>query len=141
MVCGFGGHFFLRKVAKFASLENKYPAVGRTVLKRCSAVLKMTLIGGGLAVVAANDHSLVDENFGSKITGSQDFESSQLALAGLLLRPAVSRKLRTSPRQIAWFGFFSLACFCRPSLKAIFKHRVPEFKKMFKNSFSLNQIF
>ena len=63
----------------------------------------MTLIGGGLAVVAANDHSLVDENFGSKITGSQDFESSQLALAGLLLRPA---KLRTSHRQIAWFGFF-----------------------------------
>ena len=79
MVCGFGGHFILRKLAKFASLENKYPAVGRTVLKRCSAVLKMTLIGGGLAVVAANDHSLVDENFGSKITGSQDFESSQLA--------------------------------------------------------------
>ena len=66
----------------------------------------MTLIGGGLAVVAANDHSLVDENFGSKITGSQDFESSQPALARLLLRPAVSRKLRTSPRQIGWFGFF-----------------------------------
>ena len=31
---------------------------------------------GGIAVVAANDHSLVDENFGSKITGSQDFEFS-----------------------------------------------------------------
>ena len=38
----------------------------------------MTLIGGGPLVVAANGQSALqrfDENFGSKITGSQDFES------------------------------------------------------------------
>ena len=38
----------------------------------------MTLIGGGPLLVAANSQSALryfDENFGSKITGSQDFES------------------------------------------------------------------
>ena len=42
------------------------------------AGFKMSLIGGGPLLVAANGQSALqdfDENFGSKITGFQDFES------------------------------------------------------------------
>ena len=57
----------------------------------------MTLIGGGPLLVAANGQSALqrfDENFGSKITGSQDFESCSVQCAAVQCSARLAGQVR-----------------------------------------------